>query len=124
MFQIQDLEFYKVANKSFSEILKYSNDQAAIVHLINIFQKTDLTNTEFDIYRNFETGATFVLPKDYKVVGRGNAIEFQTSNEDLSIKLNYHKLVKSYDMMDELCKNGRLNRPIDSTSFWQKKLKL
>lgn len=120
MFTIQNLEFYKVAKKSFSEILKYSNDQAALVALINLFQKTDLTKAEFDIYRNFETGATFVLPVDYKIIKKGNEIEFQTSNKALHLKFNYYKLAKRYDIMDELCENGRINRPIDSTSFWQR----
>jgi hypothetical protein len=120
MFQIQNLEFYKVAKKSFSEILKYSNDQTALTALINLFQKTNLAKTDFDIYRNFETGATFVLPIDSKIIKKGNETEFKTSHKSLHIKLNYYKLVKSYDIMDELCENGRLNRPIDSTSFWQR----
>ncbi|MCL9804454.1 serine protease [Flavobacterium amniphilum] len=120
MFKIQNIEFYKVAQKSFSDILKYSNDQNALTALINLFQKTNLTKTEFDIYRNFETGLTFVLPHDYKIIKKGNETEFITSHRSLHIKLNYYKLAKNYDIMDELCENGRLNRPIDSISSWQR----
>ena len=120
MFKINDLNFYKVANKSFSEILKYSNDQTALTALINAFQKTELAKTEFTIYRNFETGATFFLPAGYKILTKGNEILFQTMNESLEAKLQYYRLLYSYDIMDELCVNGKLNRPIDSLFFWQK----
>jgi hypothetical protein len=120
MFIIQNLDFYKVAQKSFTEILKYSNDQTALTALITAFQKTDLIKTEFTIYRNFETGATFVLPQGCKIIKKGNETEIQTSNKSLHIKFKYYKLINSYDFMDELYENGKLNRPIDSTTFWQR----
>lgn len=120
MFQINNLDFYKVANKSFVDILKYSNDQAGLTAVINAFPKTELQKTEFSIYRNFETGATFVLPTNYKIAKRGNEIVFQTNNKSLQVNFQYYKLINSYDIMDELCENGKLNRKIDSISFWQR----
>lgn len=122
MFTIEDLDFYKVATKSFTDILKYSNDQSSITSLINIFQKTTLTKTEFNIYRNFESGATFVLPLGYSLFKRDNSICIESNDKSLQVKLQYYKLVNSYDMMDELCTNGKINRPIDSLFFWQKNL--
>jgi hypothetical protein len=121
-FSLDNLDFYKVGVKSFSEILRYSNDQTALTALINTFQKTDLTRTEFTLYRNFETGATFVLPVGYSLFKEENAVFIKSNNESIQAKLQYYKLTRSYDIMDELCINGKINRPVDSLFFWQKNI--
>ena len=124
MFTLDKLEFYNVGQKSFSDILKYSIDQNGLTQLINYFQKTDVMKSNFSIYRNFETGATFVLPINYKVIKKGDKLVFQTVHNSLKIKLDYFKLNRTYDMTYELCENNRLNRPIDSLAIWQKFISL
>ena len=118
--KVAELIFYKTATKSLTEIRLFSNDQQGLVRTLSTFPRAVTKDINFDIYKNFETGAVFVIPEGLKSITEDNSLIFTSDDGKFKYRIDRYKLLKSFDMSEELCKNSRIVMPVDSGYIWTK----
>jgi hypothetical protein len=72
---LQNRVFHKVRTEVLSNIMNATDDVNGLVQLLNTFPPQISRNIRFDVYQNFESGATFIVPQGFTLRNHYDRVE-------------------------------------------------